>query len=251
MPAGSAYGLYTKSDGGPNYTIASITLSGTTATVTLNNASNALVNGDSIYISGAAQSQYDGSFDIANVTVSSTAGTTTFTYTVTGSPTSPATPLAGESITAAAGTTNFTLLETPEFGTLSGTTYSGAAQSIPYVSPLVTDEIMYDPPQPTAAETADGYVDSDFEYVELYNRSSSPSRSAITTLRAGPATRRAGSPTAPWPTTSPSPASPSAARRPRSRSTAPAPGSRTATRSTSTGPPKASTTAISPSPTSP
>ena len=166
MPSGGVYGLYTKSDGGPNYPVASITLSGTTATVTLNNASNTLANGDSIYISGAAQSQYDGSFDIANVTVSSTAGTTTFTYTVTGSPTSPATALAGESITAAAGTTNFTLLETPEFGTLSGTKYSGAAQSVPYVSPLVTDEIMYNPSQPTAAETAAGYADNDFQYVE-------------------------------------------------------------------------------------
>ena len=72
------------------------------------------------------------------------------------------------------GTTNFTLLQTPSFGTLSGTTYSGAANSIPYVSPLVTDEIMYNPTQPTAAEAAAGYADSDFEYVELYNRSSSP-----------------------------------------------------------------------------
>ena len=33
---------------------------------------------------------------------------------------------------------------------------------------------MYDPTQPTAAEAAAGYVDNDFEYVELYNRSSSP-----------------------------------------------------------------------------
>ena len=72
------------------------------------------------------------------------------------------------------GATNFTLLQTPTFGTLSGTTYSGAANSIPYVSPLVTDEIMYNPTQPTTAEAAAGYTDSDFEYVELYNRSSSP-----------------------------------------------------------------------------
>ena len=63
------------------------------------------------------------------------------------------------------GATNFTLLQTPTFG---------AANSVPYVSPLVTDEIMYDPSQPTATEAADGYVDHDFEYVELYNRSSSP-----------------------------------------------------------------------------
>ena len=72
------------------------------------------------------------------------------------------------------GAANFTLLQTPAFGTLSGTTYSGAANSIPYVSPLATDEIMYDPSQPTTTEAADGYVDNDFEYAELYNRSSSP-----------------------------------------------------------------------------
>ena len=112
---------------------------------------------------------------IANVTVNSTAGTTTFTYSpVIGSPASPATPVAGESLIAAAGSTNFTLLQAPSFGTLSGTTYSGAATGIPYVSPLVSDEIMYDPAQPTVAEAAAGYVDNDFEYVELYNRSSSP-----------------------------------------------------------------------------
>ena len=72
------------------------------------------------------------------------------------------------------GATNFTLLQVPSFGTLSGTTYSGAAPGIPYVSPLVTDEIMYNPSQPTAAEAAAGYVDNDFEYAEVYNRSSSP-----------------------------------------------------------------------------
>jgi len=32
------------------------------------------------------------------------------------------------------GATNFTLLQVPSFGTLSGTTYSGAAPGIPYVS---------------------------------------------------------------------------------------------------------------------
>ena len=122
MPPGYAYGLYTKSDGGANYAVTSITLSGTTATVTLDNASNPLENGEQIYIGGAAQTQYDGEFTIANVNVNSATGTTTFTYTVTGSPASPATPVAGESIFAAAGSTNFTLLQTPEFGTLSGTT---------------------------------------------------------------------------------------------------------------------------------
>ena len=72
------------------------------------------------------------------------------------------------------GSTDFTLLLAPSFGTLSGTTYSGVAPGIPYVSPLVTDEIMYYPSQPTVAEAAEGYVDQDFQYVELYNRSSSP-----------------------------------------------------------------------------
>ncbi|MGA2068975.1 MAG: lamin tail domain-containing protein, partial [Thermoguttaceae bacterium] len=70
------------------------------------------------------------------------------------------------------GSTDFTLLETPSFGSLSGTTYSGAANSVPYVSPLVIDELMYNPSQPTAAEAAAGYTDADdFEYLELYNRS--------------------------------------------------------------------------------
>ena len=175
MPSGYSYGLYTKSDGGADLSILSITLSGTTATVTLNNnTSTTLQNGESIYIEGATQAQYNGNFVIANV-VNSTAGTTTtFTYTVIGSPASPAVPVAGESLYAMTGSTNFTLLATPSFGTLSGTTYSGAANSIPYVSPLVTDEIMYNPTQPTVAEAAAGYVANDFEYVELYNRSSSP-----------------------------------------------------------------------------
>ena len=172
MPGGYAYGLYTKPSGGTQFTVASITLSGTTATVTLDNTSTDLQNGNQVFIEGAAQNQYDGSFLIANVTVN--AVTTTFTYTVTGSPTSPATPAAGQSITAGPGNTNFTLLETATLGTLSGTTYSGGAVGIPYVSPLVTDEIMYDPSQPTAAETAEGYADNDFEYLELYNPSSSP-----------------------------------------------------------------------------
>ena len=174
MPAGAAYGLYTKSDGGAQLAIASITLSGTTATVTLDNANSGLETGDYVDIEGATQAQYNGRVLISNVTVNSAAGTTTFTYQVLGSPASPAVAVDGESLIAAAGSTNFTLLQAPSFGTLSGTTYSGAATGIPYVSPLVSDEIMYDPSQPTAAEAGEGYVDNDFEYVELYNRSSSP-----------------------------------------------------------------------------
>ena len=68
-------------------TISSITCSDTTATVTLNNTSNGFQDGEYIDIGGAAQSQYDGDFAISNVTVS--AGTTTFTYTVSGAPRRP------------------------------------------------------------------------------------------------------------------------------------------------------------------
>ena len=110
MPPGYAYGLYTKSDGGAELPISSITLSGTTATVTMETTDTTLQNGNQVDIEGAAQTQYDGSVVIANVTVNSVAGTTTFTYTVLGSPASPATPIAGESLVAAAGSTNFTLL---------------------------------------------------------------------------------------------------------------------------------------------
>ena len=250
MPAGAAYGLYTKSDGGAQLAIASITLSGTTATVTLDNANSGLETGDYVDIEGATQAQYNGRVLISNVTVNSAAGTTTFTYQVLGSPASPAVAVDGESLIAAAGSTNFTLLQAPSFGTLSGTTYSGAATGIPYVSPLVSDEIMYDPSQPTAAEAGEGYVDNDFEYVELYNRSSSPVtlerllRGGRHRLHAGLAARRQPGqqlhrcqyhvPTA---------------RRPRSQSTTRPRASRTATRSTLTGPCRASTTAISPSPT--
>ena len=84
------------------FTVANIVLSGTTATVTLDDADTGLYNGELIYISGAAQIAYDSSFVIGNVTVSSTAGTTTFTCTVSGSPASPATPaISGQPIIAA------------------------------------------------------------------------------------------------------------------------------------------------------
>ena len=63
--------------------------------------STILYNGETIEIGGAAQTAYDGDFNIANLTSNSTAGTTTFTCTVSGSPASPATPLAGESLIAA------------------------------------------------------------------------------------------------------------------------------------------------------
>ncbi|MGA2502076.1 MAG: lamin tail domain-containing protein, partial [Tepidisphaeraceae bacterium] len=62
------------------------------------------------------------------------------------------------------GGTDFTLLQTPTLG---------AANSIAYISPIVINELMYHPPAPTAAEIAAGYTDNDmFEFLELYNRSS-------------------------------------------------------------------------------
>src|SRR5208282_5338117 len=64
-------------------TVSSIVSSGTTATVTL--PDNGYFNGETITIAGASQSQYNGNFVIANVTAN------TFTYTISGSPVTPAT----------------------------------------------------------------------------------------------------------------------------------------------------------------
>lgn len=64
--------------------VVSITRSSTTATVTTSSA-HGYQTGDVVYISGAAQSQYNGA---QTITVT---GSTTFTYTVSGSPATPAT----------------------------------------------------------------------------------------------------------------------------------------------------------------
>lgn len=61
----------------------SITRSGTTATVT--KTAHGLVNGDTVIITGAQQDAYNGEFTVAGAT------TNTFTYTVSGSPATPAT----------------------------------------------------------------------------------------------------------------------------------------------------------------
>ena len=63
--------------------ITSITRVGSTATVTLNN--HGFENGNTVTISGATQTQYNGSFVISNV------ATNTFDYTVVGAPATPAT----------------------------------------------------------------------------------------------------------------------------------------------------------------
>jgi hypothetical protein len=72
-------------DGYATASVTSITRSGTTATVTLASANATLVTGDWVTISGAVETDYNGSFQI---TVSSS---TVFTYTVANSPTTPAT----------------------------------------------------------------------------------------------------------------------------------------------------------------
>ena len=66
----------------PKY-VSSISFSGTTATVTL--YGHGYVNGDTVYIAGANQPQYNGSFTIFNVT------SNTFQYTMSGVPAGPAT----------------------------------------------------------------------------------------------------------------------------------------------------------------
>jgi hypothetical protein len=75
-------------------------------------------------------------------------------------------------ITTSTGESDFVLLATPSFGQAVNGVYAGAVNGLAYVSPVVMTELQYDPPAPTAAETAAGYTDGDdFEYLELYNRS--------------------------------------------------------------------------------
>jgi hypothetical protein len=75
--------------------------------------------------------------------------------------------------TKSTGETDFTLLDTPTFGSV--TTLAGAANSIPYVASVVFNEVMYHPAAPTASEQAAGFSnEDDFEFIELCNRSGSP-----------------------------------------------------------------------------
>ncbi len=68
-----------------DFTVSSITRSGSTATLTTS-GDHGLLTTDSIWVSGADQSEYNGAFAIATVPTS-----TTITFTVSGSPASPAT----------------------------------------------------------------------------------------------------------------------------------------------------------------
>ena len=196
-PTGTIY--YTTDGSDPrtsesDVTIESITLSGTTATVTLDSTSSGFTNGEEIYISGASQSQYDGEFAIAGVSVNAAAATTTFTYTVTGSPASPATPLTGQPLLASTGTGGSISATAQEYSgpiTLSAGetinarayiaatgTWSALLSATFYVdlSAIRVTEVMYDPASATAAEIAAGYVVSDtsdpwkdFQYIEIQN----------------------------------------------------------------------------------
>ena len=75
--------------------------------------------------------------------------------------------------TTSSGETDFVLLSAPTFGV--GPTFAGAPNSsATYVPAVDISELMYDPAAPTASETAEGYSDDDFEYIELTNRSSTP-----------------------------------------------------------------------------
>ena len=69
---------------GESVTVSSITRSGTTASVTTS-AAHGMFNGFKVRIRGATQTEYNGDFTVA------VTGPTTFTYTVSGSPATPAT----------------------------------------------------------------------------------------------------------------------------------------------------------------
>jgi len=74
-------------------TVSGITRSGTTATATTA-APHDIHVGDQVTVSGVSQSDYDGTFTVTAVTA------TTFSYTVSGSPASPATAVSGLKMTA-------------------------------------------------------------------------------------------------------------------------------------------------------
>lgn len=87
MPSGCSIRVDAKVDNNDSYTmsVSSITRSGSTATVTTTVA-HTLSAGDVVTISGAGQSEYNKSLIVATVPTD-----TTFTYSVSGTPTTPAT----------------------------------------------------------------------------------------------------------------------------------------------------------------
>jgi len=78
--------------------------------------------------------------------------------------------------TKSTGGTDFTFLSAMTFG---------SANADPYLENLVVNEVMYHPADPTADEQAAGFLnDDDFEFVEIYNRSTHASY-ALTNYRLG------------------------------------------------------------------
>ncbi len=71
---------------GPTYTATSVTRSGTTATIVFS-TNTEFRTGSEVFITGATQSEYNGRFKLTEATTASH----TFTFTVTGSPATPAT----------------------------------------------------------------------------------------------------------------------------------------------------------------
>lgn len=96
-------------------TVSSITRSSTTATVTTSTDHN-LLAGQSVIIAGAGQSEYNGTFVVLAVTSS-----TIFTYTVSGSPATPATG----TITAKKATVYL-------FSRIRETVYSSVSETVPF-----------------------------------------------------------------------------------------------------------------------
>lgn len=76
--------VYFRTTSAPTVTVASITRSGQTATATIT-AGHGYYTGQWVTMAGASQTEYNGTFQIT------VTGTTTFEYTVTGSPATPAT----------------------------------------------------------------------------------------------------------------------------------------------------------------
>lgn len=102
-------------------TLTSLTRSGSTATATTPSDHN-LASGISVTISGAVETEYNGTFVITTVT------DTTFTYTVTGTPSSPAT---GTIITTQ--TTALAPVESVDFGV---DTNQDSGAELTYVTPI-------------------------------------------------------------------------------------------------------------------
>ncbi len=118
--------------------VTSITRSGTTATVTLASTPvTPYVTGDTVEIIGAVETDYNGEFVITVLT------TTTFTYTVAGSPSTPATG----TITAE----NHPVLGDPADGVFASTLFSDVDTDNEYIALATLDKVvLVDPDDPTS-----------------------------------------------------------------------------------------------------